>query len=199
MDLSLDEGKILVELSRKTIEFYLKNGKSISKPKEYPAVFNEKRGVFVTLNSYPHKRLRGCIGYPLAYESLIDAAMSSALSAAVSDPRFNPVEYQELDNIVVEVTVLSPMKLLEKKMEYARQIKVGRDGLFVICGAHSGLLLPQVPVEWKWDEEQFLHEVCIKAGMHEDCYKNINCDMHAFTGQIFEETLPNGDIVLKKI
>lgn len=199
MDLSLNEGRMLIELSRSAIEFYLRNGKSISKPKEYSEVFNEKRGVFVTLNSYPDKRLRGCIGYPLAYEPLIDAVMSSALSAAVSDPRFNPVEYHELDNIVIEVTVLSPMKLLDKKIEYTRQIKVGRDGLFVICGANSGLLLPQVPVEWKWDEEQFLREVCIKAGMYEDCYKNINCDMHAFTGQIFEEESPGGSVILKKI
>ncbi len=199
MDLSFDEGSYLVRLARKSIETYIDTKQMLKRPDNFPDVLEEKRGVFVTLNLYPDKRLRGCIGYPLAYEPLIDATISSAISAAFSDPRFPPLNKDELGKIVVEVTVLSPMISLDKKIPYERQIKVGRDGLFVVCGANSGLLLPQVPVEWGWNEKEFLNEICVKAGLNRDCYENVHCDMYRFTGQIFEEITPNGDIEEKNI
>ncbi|WP_035587558.1 TIGR00296 family protein [Hippea jasoniae] len=199
MELSLKEGEFLVRLARRAIEHYFETGKLLEKPKEYPQIFNEERGVFVTLNTYPQKQLRGCIGYPLAVAPLIDAVIMSALSAAFEDPRFNPLEKLELDKVVVEVTVLSKMELLDKNIPYERQIKVGRDGLYVVCGANSGLLLPQVPVEWNWDEVTFLANVCHKAGLEYTCYKNKNCNFYRFSGQIFEEESPNGRVVEKKI
>jgi uncharacterized protein (TIGR00296 family) len=199
MDLSYQEGEYLVKLVRQAIETYFDTQKVLGRPEVFPEIFEEKRGVFVTLNVYPDKRLRGCIGYPLAYEPLIDGVISSAVSAAFSDPRFAPLKKSELDNIVVEVTVLSPMIVLDKNREYKSQIKVGRDGLFIICGANSGLLLPQVPVEWNWDEDEFLREICIKAGLSEDCYRYDSCELYRFTGQIFEEIEPYGKIVEKNI
>ncbi len=199
MNLSLDEGKYLVGLARKAIEYYFETHKTMKKPEDFPEILKEKRGVFVTLNTYPNRRLRGCIGYPLAYEPLIDATISSAVSAAFSDPRFIPLRKDELDFVVIEISVLSPMVPLKKSEDYAQQIKIGRDGLFIVCGANSGLLLPQVPVEWGWNEREFLSEICIKAGLNPDCYKYETCDLYRFSGQIFEEESPNGKVIEKAI
>ncbi len=199
MDLSLKEGEFLVRLARAAIVYYFKEGRPMKRPAEYPPVLEEKRGVFVTLNTYPERRLRGCIGHPLAYEALIDATISSAISAAFSDPRFPPLSVEELNTVVVEVTVLSPMIPLDKTRPYEEQIKVGRDGLFIVCGANSGLLLPQVPVEWHWDEKEFLDQICVKAALAPGCYRSPACDLYRFTGQIFEETTPNGDVIEKAI
>ncbi len=199
MDLTYEEGSYLVKIARKAIEYYFDEHKVMQRPAEFPEILKEKRGVFTTLNVYPSKKLRGCIGYPLAYEPLIDATISSAVSAAFSDPRFSPLKREELDNIVVEVTVLSPMILLNKKEDYTRQIKIGRDGLLIVCGSNSGLLLPQVPVEWHWDESEFLSEICIKAGLAPGCHENPICDLYRFTGQIFEEKTPKGEIEEKAI
>ncbi|AEA33279.1 TIGR00296 family protein [Hippea maritima] len=199
MNLSLKEGEFLVRLAREAIEYFFKNKEIMPLPEEYPEIFNQKRGVFVTLNSYPNQQLRGCIGYPLAYEPLIKGVISSALSAAFADPRFEPLNTVELDKVTVEVTVLSPMIQLDASRPYTEQIKVGRDGLYVVCGASSGLLLPQVPVEWGWDEEAFLANVCHKAGLPYTCYKDSSCTFYRFTGQIFEEETPNGRVIEKKI
>ncbi len=199
MDLTLEQGRYLVKLARESIEYYFKNKKLMPKPKGHSGIFDEKRGVFVTLSSYPSNNLRGCIGYPLAYEPLIDGVISSAVSAAFGDPRFQPLSTFELDKVVVEVTVLSPMIRLDPSKSYVEQIKVGRDGLYVVCGAYSGLLLPQVPVDWGWDEETFLANVCHKAGLPYTCYKDGNCTFYRFTGQIFEEVEPYGEVVEKKI
>lgn len=198
MNLSLKEGEYLVRLSKEAIRLYLETKKVIESPSDIPEIFKEKRGVFVTLSTYPDKRLRGCIGYPLAYEPLIDATISSAISAAFSDPRFAPLLKDELEKIVIEVTVLSDMILLDSKVDYERQIEIGRDGLFINCGASSGLLLPQVPVEWGWDKTTFLKEICLKAGLYETCYENKNCKLYRFTGQIFYEAKPDGDVLEKK-
>ena len=199
MDLSLDEGRFLVRLARRAIEHYFQTHKVLQRPDEFPEILEEKRGVFVTLNVYPDKRLRGCIGYPLAYEPLIDATISSAVSAAFSDPRFTPLTKSELDKVVVEVSVLSPMIPLDKSKRYEKQIKIGRDGLFIVCGSNSGLLLPQVPVEWHWNEREFLSEICIKARLAPDCYENSLCDLYRFSGQIFEEESPSGNVIEKDI
>ncbi len=199
MELSLREGEFLVRIAREAIAYFFEHKDIMPLPDEYPEILNQKRGVFVTLNTYPDKNLRGCIGYPLPLEPVIKGTISSAISAAFGDPRFQPLVMPELDKVVVEVTVLSPMKLLSKDKPYAEQIKVGRDGLYVVCGANSGLLLPQVPVEWGWDEEAFLANVCHKAGLDYTCYEDDACSFYSFTGQIFEEEEPNGRVVEKKI
>ena len=199
MDLTIEHGTYLVRLARESIEYYFKHNKFIPKPENYPEIFNEKRGVFVTLNTYPENSLRGCIGYPLAYEPLINGVISSAVSAAFGDPRFSPLSTFELDKVIVEITVLSPMIQLDISKDYIEQIKIGRDGLYVVCGTYSGLLLPQVPVEWGWDEKEFLENVCQKAGLPYTCYQEKTCTFYRFTGQIFGEVKPYGDIVEKKI
>ncbi len=197
--LSIDEGRFLVGLARKAIEFYFTHGRKMDVPGSYPEILGKKMGVFVTLSTYPDHRLRGCIGYPVAYQPLVEGTISAAVSAAFSDPRFMPLGKNEFNTVVVEVTVLTPMQLLSKDVPYEEQIKVGRDGLLVVCGATSGLLLPQVPVEWSWSEKEFLEQVCVKAGLPGDCYLDSSCEMYAFRGQIFEEESPGGDVKIKNI
>ena len=194
--LTLEEGKFLVRLARKAIEQYLNFGIKIDPPENTSSELFEERGVFVTLKRYPSMRLRGCIGYPEPVMPLVFATIDAAISAATRDPRFYPVRPEELKNIVVEVTVLTPPEPLNVPPErLPEEIKVGRDGLIVRCGFASGLLLPQVPVEWGWNEREFLSQTCIKAGLPPDCWLDPRCQFYRFQGQIFTEVEPFGEVV----
>ncbi|MEM2144322.1 MAG: TIGR00296 family protein [Candidatus Jordarchaeaceae archaeon] len=198
--MTLEEGRFLVRLARRAIETYVKEKVKVDVPKDTPAKLLEKSGVFVTLNTISKagdKRLRGCIGFPLPYFPLAQAVIESAISSATADPRFPPVKPDELNSIVVEVTVLTPPTLIEVKdpRDYPRRIKVGKDGLIVERGPYKGLLLPQVPVDWNWNEEEFLSECCIKAGLPPDSWCDKKTKIYNFQGIIYEEESPNGEIV----
>ncbi len=196
---SLKEGEFLVILSRTAVEKYLSEGKRISPPENTPSSLFEKRGVFVTIREYPSKALRGCIGYPEPVMPLVEATIEAAISAAVKDPRFYPMRYDELESVTFEVTVLTPPELLKvPPEELPEAIEIGRDGLIVRCGWTAGLLLPQVPVEFGWNEEEFLSQVCMKAGLSPDCWLDRNCEFYRFQGQIFEESEPLGKVVEKE-
>jgi len=147
------------------------------------------------------RELRGCIGYPYPTEPLISAVIDSAISSATKDPRFYPLSLEELDQVVFEVSVLTPPELVEaeKPSMYPSKIKVGRDGLIVERGFFKGLLLPQVPVEWNWDEEEFLCQCCIKAGLPPDCWLLKGTKIYRFQAIIFEEVSPKGEVVRKKL
>jgi uncharacterized protein (TIGR00296 family) len=178
---TLEDGKLAVEIARKTIENFLKDNK---KPEfNVPEHFNNKSGVFVTLNSHPKHDLRGCIGYPEPFAPLIDAITDSAINAATRDPRFPSVKLKDMDKIVVEVSLLTPPEQIEvkKPQEYLNKIKIGRDGLIVEKGMFRGLLLPQVPVEWKWGVEEFLSHTCMKAGLSGDCWLEENVKFYKFS------------------
>ena len=166
-----EEGEFAVKTARKVIEEYLKTGE-FYKPSNYPQKFREKAGVFTTLRTHPEKQLRGCIGIPEPIMPLIDALVRSAISAATDDPRFIPVGYEEMNRITVEVSLLTPPEriLVKNPKEYPYRIKVGRDGLIVRRGYYSGLLLPQVAVEYGWTEEELLAQTCWKAGLNMDCW-----------------------------
>ncbi len=202
--MTLEEGIFLVKLARRAVETYVKEDAKIKVPEETPANLLENSGVFVTLNIVSRggdKRLRGCIGFPLPYLPLAQAVIESAISAASADPRFPPVEPGELDNIVVEVTVLTPPALIEAKepREYPEKIKVGTHGLVVERGPYKGLLLPQVPVDWNWNEEEFLCECCVKAGLPPDSWYDKKTKVYCFQGTIYEEESPNGEIVERSL
>jgi uncharacterized protein (TIGR00296 family) len=141
--------------------------------------------------------LRGCIGYPLPDKSLFNALEDAAISAATEDPRFSPVKYKELDSITFEVTVLTPPKkiIVSKPEEYLSEIKVGRDGLIIKHGFYSGLLLPQVPIEYGWNEEEFLEYTCEKAGLPKNYWKNPGTEIQKFEGIVFKEEKPNGRVI----
>jgi uncharacterized protein (TIGR00296 family) len=202
--MTLEEGRFLVKLARRAVEAYVKERLKINVPKDTPAQLLEKSGVFVTLNTVSKagdKRLRGCIGFPLPHFALAQAVIESAISAASADPRFPPVTPEELDSIVVEVTVLTPPTLIEVKNpgEYPKRIRVGKDGLIVERGPYKGLLLPQVPVDWNWNEEEFLSECCIKAGLPPDSWCDKKTKIYCFQGIIYEEESPYGEIIERSL
>jgi len=185
--LSDDEGREALRLSRDAIEAYIRDGRRIN-PDDYkmPQVFEEKRGVFVTINK--QGALRGCIGFSYPVTQLKRAILEAAVSAASSDPRFPSLSPDELEKIELEVTVLTePTKLGVKPKERADAIVVGRHGSIVRNGPYQGLLLPQVAVEWGWDATTFLEQSCLKAGLTPDMWLDEKTDVSTFEGQIFCE------------
>ena len=201
--LSPEEGKLLVKLARKAVEEHLKTGKQIDAPKDASQKLLQPCGVFVTINSTEHgeKKLRGCIGYPYPTTPLIQAVIESAINSATQDPRFRPISSSELEDVVFEVSVLTPPQIIkaEKPSQYPSKIKVGKDGLIVEKGIFKGLLLPQVPVEWKWDNEEFLCQCCIKAGLPPDCWLLRGTKIYKFQAIIFEEEKPRGKVQRKAL
>jgi len=117
------------------------------------------------------------------------------------DPRFPPLEIDELDRIIIEVTVLTKPEVIkvDDPKDYVEHIKIGRDGLIVEQGFYKGLLLPQVPVEQGWDKEEYLSHTCMKAGLMPDAWFDKSTKIYRFSGQIFTETVPDGEIKEKKI
>jgi len=198
--LTIDEGEFLTKLVRQAIVTYLDTSKTIVTPRSTPMKLREKGGVFVTLNKIANgnDELRGCIGFPQPDLPLIDATINAAISAAVHDPRFPPVTSQELKNIKVEVSILTPPKLIEveNQKDYIKEIKIGQCGLIVERGWFKGLLLPQVSVEWKWDVEEFLANCCIKAGLSPDMWLIKGTKIYKFSCIIARELAPNGPVTI---
>lgn len=194
-NLTQKDGDVLVKTARKVVVEYLKTGKQPELEKQFQADFSFNSGVFVTLNST--LGLRGCIGYPLPEKKLYNALEDAAVAAATEDPRFPPVKPDELESITFEVTVLTPPKkiMVNKPDEYLSRIKVGRDGLIVRNGFNSGLLLPQVPVEYNWNEREFLEHTCEKAGLPKDYWKKQDTEVQKFEGIVFKEETPNGTVI----
>jgi len=201
--LTQQEGEILVHLARETVKQCLTTRKRLAIPKDIPEKLKQPCGVFVTINSLHHsqKELRGCIGYPYPTEPLVQAVIDSAISAATQDPRFEPMTTEELENVVFEVSVLTPPEKIEanKPTEYPSKVKVGEDGLIVERGMYKGLLLPQVPVEWEWNEEEFLCQTCTKAGLPPDCWLMNGTKIYKFQAIIYEEHAPKGQIKAKTL
>jgi hypothetical protein len=193
--LSLAEGRELVKLAKDAVSSHF-SGEEMRISKEIQRKFAEKRGVFVTLTK--DKELRGCIGFIEPYFPLWDSVVKAAQSAAFADPRFIPLGKDELKDVKFEISVLTEPELIEVKKpeEYIKKIKIGKDGLIIRGLYGSGLLLPQVAIEWKWDVKEFLRNTCLKAGLQPDDWKNLNNKIYKFQAQIFSEE--NGEIVEKK-
>jgi uncharacterized protein (TIGR00296 family) len=197
--LTPEEGEYLVKLARKTVETYLEKGEILKVPSDAPSQLKEHCGVFVTINNVEGKEhLRGCIGIPYPTTMLAQAVVESAISSATQDPRFLPMSAKELDQVVFEVSVLTPPLPVEVEnpQDYCSKIKVGRDGLIVERTYCKGLLLPQVPVELNWDEETFLCECCVKAGLPPDSWLLKETKVYRFSCVIAKETSPNGKITV---
>jgi len=196
--LSLEEGKKAVVFARNVVENFVKNNKTFDT--DLNGVFNEKQGAFVTIHTYPEHDLRGCIGIPMPIMPLKEAILQAAQSAT-RDPRFPPLNKNELDSIIIEVTILTKPRLINvnKPQDYLKEIEIGRDGLIVEQGFFKGLLLPQVPVEQDWDKEEFLSQTCIKAGLLPDAWFDKSTKISKFSGQIFTEIKPRGEIKEKKL
>jgi len=193
--LSDSDGVVLVKTARKAVTEFLSNGDRIKLESDLEEKFSFNSGVFVTLNN--PDGLRGCIGFPMPEKKLSHAIIEGAIAAATEDPRFPSVKTNELNDIVFEVTVLTPPVEIDVSdpTEYLEKIKVGRDGLIIRHSFSSGLLLPQVPVEYGWNVEEFLQHTCEKAGLTRDTWKNESVKIEKFEGIIFKEETPNGVIV----
>lgn len=193
--LTLKDGRQLVKLARKAVENYLEKDELVLE-KSDDKKLDEKRGVFVTIDTYPEKELRGCIGFPSAEFPLRESVQRAACSAAFQDPRFESLNKEELDKVTFEVSVMTKPELIKLKepAECFKKIKRGKDGLILTYGVFSGLFLPQV-----WEQiptiENFLKSLCSKAGLPNHLWKDKNTKLFKFRVQAFKETKPNGRIV----
>lgn len=173
------EKKMLLELAYQPIAAHLEGREPSLDSTLYQGVLAEDRGAFVTLTI--DGNLRGCIGYIKAVKPLYKTVAEMAVQAAFYDPRFPPLTKSELKLIDIEISVLTPMTLVNNPQD----IVVGRDGLYIIRGYNSGLLLPQVPVENDWDRETFLDQVCLKAGLAPGTWKSKGTQLYKFQADIF--------------
>lgn len=164
----------IVGIARKAIKTYFSNENfSINE-------FNEKKGIFVTL--YKDGKLRGCIGFIEAVD-LNKGIIKAARSAAFSDPRFMPLQEDELKDIKIEVNLLSEPKLVKD----FKEIKIGEDGLIVEKNGNKGLLLPGVFVEYSVDIEEALEMTCEKAGLDKDTWKEKDVKVYKFQCRVYKE------------
>jgi uncharacterized protein (TIGR00296 family) len=193
--ISDSEGAELVRLARKAVEKYLHELVVIQPEK----IDGYKAGVFVTLNYLTRSKeehLRGCIGFPLPEKKLHQSVIEAAIAAAIDDPRFPPVDKQELESIIFEVSVLTPPEEIRcRPADYKKEIVIGRDGLILRWRHGSGLLLPQVPVELKWDVDDYLANICYKAGAPPDAWLDPASKLFKFQAMVFKEAEPKGRIV----
>lgn len=177
MSLSDEEKSQLKQMARDTIEGVLFGKKDISYT--IPEALKVKAGAFVTLKK--KGELRGCIGYIRGILPLYETVKEVALQAAFHDPRFDSVDMGEWNKIDLEISVLTPMK----KIKDIEEIEVGVHGLFIEKGLHSGLLLPQVATENKWDKITFLEYTCYKAGLPKDAWQSEDADIYIFSAEVF--------------
>jgi uncharacterized protein (TIGR00296 family) len=196
--LSLENGKKIVKFGREVIKSILKN--EDIKLSNLENFFNEKSGVFVTIHTYPEHMLRGCIGIPEPIMPLQKAIIEAGASV-IHDPRFPTLKETEFNDIIIEITVLTkpiPIEYEEPK-ELLHKITIGKDGLIIRYRGRIGLFLPQVPVEQGWNVEEYLTNLCYKAGLSPDTWLEKDASILYFQGQIFSEVKPNGMIKENKI
>jgi len=174
-----EDRQFLLDLARNTIKHYLHH-REVPEASAVPDKFKNKRGVFVTL----HKEgaLRGCIGYPLPVSSLFNAVVNNAVSSAFEDPRFHELKPEELEQIDIEISVLS----VPEPVENYRKVRVGKDGIIISKHGSRGLLLPQVPVEQGWDLDQYISYGCMKAGLPADEWRT-GVSIEIFQAEVFGE------------
>jgi AmmeMemoRadiSam system protein B/AmmeMemoRadiSam system protein A len=182
--LTSQEKSELLALARKSAEFAVQTNKAYDPPASADETLTQEYGAFVTITQ--NSALRGCIGYTSPIKPLYLTVRDTAALAALRDSRFSPVTAPELPQLEYEISVLSPLR----RVTNIEQVEVGRDGLLMKNGNSQGLLLPQVPVEQKWDRQTFLEQTCIKAGLHATCWKEDNTDIFKFTAEVFGEHEP---------
>ncbi len=202
-ELTDDTGAELVRIARRTVEYWFEHRERMPAPQGLDPVVYRRGAAFVTIETYyseDHRELRGCIGHVIAVKPLIESVIEVALEAAFRDPRFPPLSREELDNVTFEVSVLSPLE--EAPRDPAGRlgfVVIGRDGLVVERGMYKGLLLPEVPVEYLWDEATFLSETCLKAGLWPDCWLDPETRVYRFRTRAWREKWPRGPIARRDL
>jgi AmmeMemoRadiSam system protein A len=169
----------LLKIARTTIESYIRSRAIPAFEISSPALL-ERRGAFVTIHKGWH--LRGCIGVFNSEKLLYETVLEMAVAAATQDPRFPPVDASEIPEIVVEISALTALKVIDD----VSKIEVGRHGLYIVKGLHSGVLLPQVAVEHGFDRDTFLDQTCLKAGLPQRSWRE-GAEIHVFEAEIFNE------------
>lgn len=177
--------EFVLKLARKAIENYI-NGRKTAIPDKYSKELKERRGVFVTI--YKNGSLRGCIGLPYPDLPLIEGLIQASIQAC-RDPRFEPLKPEELKDILIEVSVLTEPELIKVKnpKEYAKKIELGKHGLIIRKGSCGGLFLPKVPIEQNWNIEEYLENLCYKAGLTGDSWLNPLSKIFKFEAKVFTE------------
>ena len=180
MDLSTADKQLLLQVARDSIAAPL-TGKAAAPPATASPVVEEPRGAFVSL----HRRgqLRGCIGCIVPVKPLLQTVKEMAPAAAFQDPRFRPLQAEELADLEIEISVLSPLQLIKRTDE----IEVGKHGLYIVKGSNRGLLLPQVATQYRWDRQSFLEHTCNKAGLPGDAWKDPGTQIFIFRAEIFTD------------
>jgi len=177
----------VLKLVREAVENYVKNNRKIAIPSDYPEELKEKKGVFVTL--YKKGLLRGCIGLPYPQKPLIEGLIEAATSVC-EDPRFESLKEGELEDIIIEVSILTEPKLIETHpINYSKEIKIGKHGLILRKDAFGGLFLPKVPVEQNWNIEQYLENLCFKAGLTGDMWLDPLSRIYKFETEVISESI----------
>ena len=177
--LSEDEQKELLECARAAVTASVRENRIVEyKPRNSSLL--DKKGAFVTLKE--NGQLRGCIGFIEPDFPLYLTVMQAAVYAALNDPRFDAVRAEEVDELEIEISVLSPLR----KITDPTLVQVGKHGLLITSGDRKGLLLPQVPVENGWGREAFLQNACLKAGIPRDSWKS-GAEIFVFEALVFHE------------
>ena len=181
-DLCLNEEdrRQLLHIARTTIEGQAR-GSETHAFQVSSEILKQERGVFVTIHS--RGALRGCIGFIQGIKPLYLAVREMAAAAAFGDPRFSPVSAGELKDLSLEISVLTPLRRVREISE----IQVGTHGLYIVQGANSGLLLPQVATENDWDRAVFLQQTCLKAGLSPEAWRDPQSELYTFSADVFSE------------
>jgi uncharacterized protein len=191
------EGEQLVRIARKAVEVYLQEAIILSTER---VASSDRMGVFVTLNylnGMGEEKLRGCIGIPLPEKQLFQSVVEAAIAAATADPRFPPLDKTELLTTIFELSFLTPPQIIQVKnpIEYYEHIKVGRDGLILKWERGSGLLLPQVARELNWNIDEYLSNICHKAGTISDSWTRPGIKLYKFQAHVYRESEPGGNVI----
>ena len=198
-----ETGQYLVKLARYAAESWIIEGKTPKPIEPMPEQAKFQTGAFVTVKKIMENdhTLRGCIGYILGIKPLYQEIIDLSRESTLNDPRFSPVSEGELNDLLFEVTVLTPPVEIEynSSEELLNQIEIPGDGLIVKHNRFQGLLLPQVPIEQGWNEEEFISYTCRKAYLPVDIWRNEKITVEKFRGSIFSETEPKGVIERKSL
>ncbi len=183
--LTKEEKEYLLKIARQSIELAVK-GNQPPQPVDCPENLLHPSGAFVTIHKFGD--LRGCIGFVEAVKPLVETIIETAAHAAINDPRFLPLSDEDLEDIEIEISVLSSLKLIKD----VNEIQVGEHGIFMEEGFNRGLLLPQVATEYSWDRETFLNQTARKARLPINAWKKNTTKIWIFTAEIFNEVNING-------
>ena len=188
MSVTVDEVEVLTEEERGTLLRAAREaiaceleGRRAPNDEGLRPTLTEQRGAFVTLHK--HGKLRGCIGYVEPIKSLLTTVQEVAAKSALEDPRFPPLTAEELDDVRIEISILS----VPERVYDLETIEVGKHGLMLELAGRRGLLLPQVATEYGWDREAFLQNTALKAGLPADAWKNPGIAVYRFLAEVFGE------------